>query len=321
MTIPMMRRAQHGGVLRFVAAAACTMGLACSTNGANSSGTGGSTSGATMGASSSGAGADGAATTQAGSSQSSASGDASADQSSGSASDASGDVSHTRIFKIMALGDSITRATCWRAQLWQQLNQSFPARFHLVGTLNSDNGCAVTGYETANQGYSSSLVTEVVAGVTTARTCDPFCPALSDLSTAFSTVVPDVVLMHYGTNDVWNGISATNIVSAYAAVVDAMRSANPNVIVLVAQIIPMHVTTATCSNCSCAGCPTAVPALNAAIATWAPTKSTAASPIIVVDQYTGFDAVADTRDGVHPNDTTGSTKMATKWFAALMPLF
>ena len=223
---------------------------------------------------------------------------------------------------IMAVGDSITRATCWRAQLWQSLNASFPSRFHLVGTLNSDNGCGVTGYDTANQGYSSSLITEVVAGITNARTCDPSpCPALSDFVTAFNTVKPSVVLMHYGTNDVWNSKAPAAILNGYSALVDAARGANPNVVILLAQIIPMNVTATTCSGCSCAGCPTAVPALNAQIATWAPTKSTAQSPIVVVDQYTGFDAVADTRDGVHPNNTTGSQKMAAKWYAALAPLF
>jgi lysophospholipase L1-like esterase len=221
----------------------------------------------------------------------------------------------------MPIGDSITRATCWRAQLWKQLNASFPSRFHLVGTLSSDPGCGVAGYDTANQGYSSSLVTEVVAGITNARTCDPFCPALSDLQTAFNTVMPSVALIHYGTNDVWNSKPPSAILSAYGAVIDALRAANPNIVVLLAQIIPMNVTAATCSGCSCASCPTAVPALNAQIATWAPTKSTAASPIVVVDQYTGFDAVADTVDGVHPNPSTGSQKMATKWYAALAPLF
>jgi hypothetical protein len=221
----------------------------------------------------------------------------------------------------MALGDSITRATCWRADLWQQLNTTRAGQFHLVGTLNSDPGCTVTGWETANQGYSSSLITEVVAGVTTNRTCDPNpCPALSDLTTAFNTVKPDVVLMHWGTNDVWNVISSTQIINAYSTVVDTLRSANPNVTILIAQLIPMNVTAATCSGCSCVTCSTAIPALNAKIVSWAPTKSTAASPIIVVDQYTGFDAVADTRDGVHPNDS-GSMKMATNWAAALAPLF
>jgi hypothetical protein len=221
----------------------------------------------------------------------------------------------------MALGDSITRATCWRAQLWRQLNESFASRFHLVGTLDSDNGCDVPGYETANQGYGAALVTQVLDGITDARACDPFCPTMSDLKTAFGAIKPDVLLMHFGTNDVWSAVAPGDILKAYGAVIDALRGANPYVTILVAQIIPMDVTSATCPGCSCPSCPTAVPALNAQIAAWAPKKSTAASPIIVVDQYTGFDAAADTRDGVHPNDTTGSSKMAARWYASLAPLF
>jgi hypothetical protein len=49
--------------------------------------------------------------------------------------------------------------------------------------------------------------------------------------------------------------------------------------------------------------------------------STTASPVVVVDQWTGFSATSDTKDGVHPNDSTGSQKMADAWFAALEPLF
>src|SRR5262249_59102989 len=140
-------------------------------------------------------------------------------------------------------------------QLWQLLHAAFPSRFHLVGTLSSDNGCNVNGYEMANQGYSSSLATEIVAGITNARTCDPNCPTLSDLQTAFNTALPDVVLMHFGTNDVWNSKAPKDILSAYSSIVDAARTANPKVVVLVAQIIPMNVTAATCSGCSCATCP------------------------------------------------------------------
>jgi mannan endo-1,4-beta-mannosidase len=40
----------------------------------------------------------------------------------------------------------------------------------------------------------------------------------------------------------------------------------------------------------------------------------------VVDQFAGYDAVADNRDGVHPNEL-GSKKIADRWFAALQPLF
>jgi GDSL-like Lipase/Acylhydrolase family len=236
-------------------------------------------------------------------------------QSGGSSGGSSG------VIKIMAIGDSITRATCWRALLLQELNQAHAGKFDLVGTLTSDNGCTPAGYDEDNQGYSSSLVTEIVAGVTTNRTCDPKCPTLADFTAAFTAKVPDVILMHFGTNDVWNGIAASSILSAYSSVVDTARAVNPNVKFFVAKIIPMNVTATTCSGCSCAACPTAVPALDDMIPGWASGKATAASPITVVDQYTGFDAVADTRDGVHPNNTTGSQKTADKWNTALGSLF
>ena len=40
------------------------------------------------------------------------------------------------------------------------------------------------------------------------------------------------------------------------------------------------------------------------------------SPVIFVDQNSGFNANTDTYDGVHPNDA-GEAKMAQKWFDAL----
>jgi lysophospholipase L1-like esterase len=225
------------------------------------------------------------------------------------------------VLKIMAVGDSITASTCWRAKLWSSLGQSHPGRFDLVGTLQSDSGCTPSNYEKNNQGYGSSLITEAVANDTDNRTCQPKCPALdNDFAPAFMSQKPDVVLLHYGTNDVWNGKSSTDITSAYGKLIDAMRAANPNVKIFLAKIIPMHVTNTTCSGCTCASCGTGVTALNAAIDAWAPTKSSSASSIVVVDQYTGFDADADTRDGVHPNDS-GSQKMAAKWLTALDPLF
>jgi lysophospholipase L1-like esterase len=216
----------------------------------------------------------------------------------------------------MLIGDSITRATCWRDYLWQQLSVNNAGRVDYVGTVPSDY-CGITGVDPDNQAYSSSLITEVVAGVTNARTCDPFCPALSDLQTAFAATKPQLVLMHWGTNDVWNSKATSSITSAYGTVIDALRAVNPSVVILLAQIIPMNVTSATCSGCSCAGCSTAVPALNTAIVSFAASKGTSASPVIVVDQYTGFDATTDTRDGVHPNDQ-GSQKMANRWFTALV---
>lgn len=231
-----------------------------------------------------------------------------------------GPIAPERALRILAVGDSITRATCWRAGLYERLAQSFAGRFDFVGTLSENLGCAPAGYDRDNQGYSSSLVTEIAAGITDARTCDPTCPTLDDLASAFATAMPDVILMHFGTNDVWNARPTESIIAAYTSVLGAARAANPNVVVLAAQIIPMNVTDATCMGCTCAGCPEAVPALNAAITTWAVTSSTGASPVIVVDQFSGYDAVVDNGDGVHPN-ASGSQKIADRWYTALEPLF
>jgi lysophospholipase L1-like esterase len=88
-----------------------------------------------------------------------------------------------------------------------------------------------------------------------------------------------------------------------------LRGANPNVRVLVAQITPLQPS-------GCNDCPTRVQNLNAMIPAWAASNSTAASPITVVDQNTGFNPATDTGDGVHSN-TSGSTKIAARWFSAV----
>ncbi len=231
------------------------------------------------------------------------------------------------LVRLVPVGDSTTQATCWRALLWQRLGQDFPGRVDFVGSHQNDNACAVPGYDQDNEAYGGALVTEIVAGITTARTCNPPCPTLDDLRSDFAEAPADVALLHFGTNDVWNNIAPGDgnapapgsILAAYDAVVGALREANPDIRILVAQIIPLGPTEATCAGCTCADCPGRVSALNAQISSWAARLRTPQSPISVVDQETGYDVVADNRDGVHPNDS-GSQKMATRWYEALAPL-
>ena len=64
---------------------------------------------------------------------------------------------------------------------------------------------------------------------------------------------------------------------------------------------------------------TKIQALNKAIVPWAQARNTSASPIWVVDHYTGFGS-GDLRDGVHPNDS-GDTKMANVWYPAVTTAF
>ncbi|MEV0427254.1 cellulose binding domain-containing protein [Micromonospora sp. NPDC050495] len=196
--------------------------------------------------------------------------------------------------RVMPLGDSITGSPgCWRALLWNRLQTTGYPDVDFVGTLGPQ-GCSVP-YDGDNEGHGGYLVTNV---------------ANQNLLPGWLNATrPDVVLTHFGTNDVWSNIAPTTILAAYSRLVDQMRASNPAMAVLVAKIIPMNPPT-------CAECGQRVVALNAAIDGWAAGKTTAASPVVVVDQWTGFNTATDTYDGVHPN-AAGDQKMSDRWYPAL----
>ncbi|WP_238016732.1 cellulose binding domain-containing protein [Dactylosporangium sp. AC04546] len=196
--------------------------------------------------------------------------------------------------RIMPLGDSITgNPGCWRALLWQALQNGGYTNIDFVGT-QPPQGCGIA-YDGDGEGHGGALVTDV---------------ANQNLLPGWlSATHPDIVLMHFGTNDVWSNRSTDTILAAYSKLVDQMRASNPAMRVLVAQIIPVDPP-------SCPECAARTVALNNAIPGWAAGKTTAASPITVVDQWTGWVSATDTGDGVHPNDS-GIRKMADKWYPPL----
>ena len=197
--------------------------------------------------------------------------------------------------RIMPLGDSITAGPgCWRALLWDHLQRTGFTNIDFVGT-QPGGGCSVP-FDGDHEGHGGFSAT----GIADQNQLPPWLAATT----------PDIVLMHLGTNDMWGGtISTTAILAAYSKMVDQMRASNPAMKILVAQIIPMEPS-------GCVPCPQGVVALNNAIPGWAAAKTTAQSPITVVDQWTGFSARTDTNDGVHPIDS-GFQKMADRWYPAL----
>ena len=221
--------------------------------------------------------------------------------STGGASGAGGSqgwLSMAETVRIMPLGDSITaEGSCWRHDLWNKLEDAGITNIDFVGTLTASD-CG-GNYDSDNEGHGGLLVTEVT---------DVYWEMW------FEATNPDVVLLHFATNDVWNSIPTETILAAHKNLVTKLRAVNPNVIVLEAQILPM-------SASQCAPCQTSIPALNAAMPAWAAENSTDVSPIFVVDQYTGFDVVADTMDGVHPYTASGADKVASRWFDAIVELY
>lgn len=179
----------------------------------------------------------------------------------------------------MPLGDSITGSPgCWRSLLWNQLQDAGYTDVDFVGTLNAQS-CALT-HDADNEGHGGFQAT---------ATADQ-----NLLPGWLAATSPDIVVMHFGTNDVWSSIAPDTILAAYTKLVGQMRAANPAMKVLVAQLIPINPS-------SCAECAARTVAFNQRVPAWAQGITTAQSPVTVVDQWTGFDTATDTYDGVHPN--------------------
>ncbi len=196
--------------------------------------------------------------------------------------------------RVMPLGDSITGSPgCWRATLWNRLQSSGLTDVDFVGTL-PPQGCGVA-HDGDNEGHGGFLATAVADQ--------------NQLVGWLASTRPDVVMMHFGTNDVWSNRSTDVILAAFSKLVDQMRASNANMRILVAKIIPM-------GTSQCPECGQRVVSLNNAIPAWAASKTTGQSPITVVDQWTGFNTATDTYDGVHPN-AAGDQKMSDKWYPAL----
>jgi lysophospholipase L1-like esterase len=198
----------------------------------------------------------------------------------------------------MPLGDSITAGPgCWRAKLWNRLQSTGYTNVDFVGGVSDGGGC--------NPGFAYDFDHEGHGGFSATGIADN-----NQLPPWLSAARPDIILVHLGTNDMWGGfIPLATKLAAFTKLVGQMRANNPNVKVVVAQIIPM-------SASACATCPADVVAFNNALPGWAAGLTTAQSPIFVADLWTGFNATTDTGDGVHPNDT-GFQKMANSWYPVL----
>ncbi len=203
--------------------------------------------------------------------------------------------------KIMPLGNSITSGkstkTCYRYYLDELLKDN-GYEFDFVGSLkkHGNEGVAVTisGFDYNHEGHW---------GRSTGWTL----PRIGGYARAAR---PDIVMIHLGTNNFWSSISGTNekvtknAVADMDDIIDTLRSINPNVQILLAQMIPTKNKGVAWDRISL---------YNEKLLTFATAKTTEKSPILVVDQWTGY-LTGDFIDDCHPNQS-GAKKMADKWFA------
>ena len=196
----------------------------------------------------------------------------------------------SRVWRIMPVGDSITEGgasfSTYRPLLAEKLRAAGLA-FEFVGSRGSE--------DFRHEGYGGKNVEFLAATV----------PA------QFAKTPADLVLLHAGHNHFDTERPIPGILAATERLIASFRTINPNVIVLLAQVIPAGKLPKY----------SYLPELNAELARLAVRLDTPAQPVHLVDQATGFDRHTDTiADLVHPN-AAGAAKMAARWFEALLPVF
>ena len=223
-------------------------------------------------------------------------------------------------YKIMPLGNSITEGSeenpSYRYDLYRKLKEGY-IDFNYVGSRTS---AAVSGSVTplpycqtedtsipslAHEGHWGWRADEILYGKSNAVSSGK----LSDWLQGYT---PHVVLMHLGSNDIFQNQSVSGTVSELREIVRVLRQYNPNVTILMAKLFPAHapkVGTTAANN---------LKLLNDQIPVLAKELNTTSSPVILVDQNTGFDPTpgVHTYDGIHPN-ATGANRMAARWYDAL----
>jgi lysophospholipase L1-like esterase len=195
--------------------------------------------------------------------------------------------------RILPLGDSITEGkngdATYRYFLWHQLlDDGFNVDF--VGSRSGVWG-GVPKYDDFDQDHEghSGWTAERMAG---------YANKFAQRAGA------QIVLVHLGTNDVLRDRINVSTSSHLETIISELRLANPQMVILLAEIIPI------------AGKEAQVQDLNELIRDLASETNTTSSPVIAVDHYTGFDVNSDLYDGVHPSES-GYGKMADRWQAAL----
>jgi len=213
------------------------------------------------------------------------------------------------IVKIMPLGDSITQGgTHYRYNLWHKLADNGYNNINFVGSHDVLVGDTYDSqlYDKDHEGHAGWTTDDVLyGGGRPEGGTGNINIWLAGLQA--TDEIPDIVLMHLGTNDINAGHSASGTIGEMKDVIDILRSYNPNVTVLVAQVIPCFIPSSP-----------GMDGLNALILSL-DTYETATSDVIIVDHNTGFLQAWLQADLIHPN-ATGATEMSNRWYAVLVSL-
>ena len=201
--------------------------------------------------------------------------------------------------RISALGDSITEADAqhasFRRPLWHQLqDEGFDVDFVGSSQANHNGPNPFSDFDVDHEGHWGWRADEIA----------------SNLNSWLQSYTPDVVLIHIGHNDLKVDSNLQNTLDDTAQIISQLRADNPNVAILLATLIPSLTSPRDVR----------IPLYNGLLPAFAEEMHIATSPVILVDQFAGFDPIAHTYDGIHPN-ATGEELMANRWFEGIVDLF
>jgi lysophospholipase L1-like esterase len=217
---------------------------------------------------------------------------------------------------VLALGDSITAGTgsstggSYRAPLFH-LALSHQQNITFVGnSMSGPNMVDSVTFPRGNEGHSGFTIDDGGGHTGIHNLTAP----------AMTKFHPHIVTLMIGTNDIVNSIDLPNAPSRLGgdpadggtpSLIDTILRTDPNVLLVVAQIIP---TTNDAVNAR-------VRAYNDAIPALVKKRADSGKHILLVDMYGAFTANANYKtdymnDALHPKDA-GYAKMADVWYAAI----
>lgn len=203
----------------------------------------------------------------------------------------------THLTRVLPLGDSITRGFGGTVSYRGPLAAALDARgcaYDFVGTLQlvQNNAIPSVFFDWDHEGHG---------GFTTGQ-------ILVELSNYLEGNAPDIALLHLGTNDLLQAVDIATSEENLSDIIEVLRSENPRVVILLAEIIPgSDPRLSTVSQ------------YNEAVRRVASARDSATSPVVLVDQFTGFDTGSLlTGDGIHPT-AAGDDRIAERWLQALTP--
>jgi lysophospholipase L1-like esterase len=197
--------------------------------------------------------------------------------------------------RIMLLGDSLTSSiggqASYRYWLWKKLEAS-GYNVDFVGSLwgVADGESALyPDFDQDHEGHPSATTNDILYGI----------------GSWASWSRPDVVLMLVGATDFEEDVSAPDALTNSVEIINVLREVNPNIAILWAMVPPAPDQSSSQTK-----------AYNRGVSRYARALSQPASPIRVVNLWSGYSPRRDTVDGEHPN-ASGERKFASRFYSQL----